>query len=258
MYEILIKELTRSIIKEDLDRKKIVLSFLKEYFGKDKALRKELDLYKTLTESKQIPTKTAEKIFFEIKERYKTFNKKEMFNQQTKLIKNINKRLSKKVFDNFVPEYKKLASISQYLNEELTVKQKVFLEEKILMYMCENEEVVEKQYKSTDKLVFKKFVENFNNLYSENLLEEQRVLLQNYVSSGQNNSLDLKIYLNEELGRIKDKITSIIKKDDFDDKTKNKLNKIYQNINNLKTKKINSKEIKDIMKVQNLIHEATK
>ena len=54
-----------------------------------------------------------------------------------------------------------------------------------------------------DNLVFKTFSKKFNDKYSGNLFVEQKVLLSKFASSFSDNGLELKVYLNEEVSRLK-------------------------------------------------------
>jgi hypothetical protein len=57
-----------------------------------------------------------------------------------------------------------------------------------------------------DDVVYATFVQKFNEKYSDVLLSEQKELLTRYISSFADNSLELKLYLNEEIGRLKLKL----------------------------------------------------
>ncbi len=48
LYESLIKEFTIAIIKKDNERQDTIKNILKEFFSKNKPLKKELDIYNTL------------------------------------------------------------------------------------------------------------------------------------------------------------------------------------------------------------------
>ncbi len=65
--------------------------------------------------------------------------------------------------------------------------------------------------KHVDSLAYKSFVKRFNESYGQ-LNESQRSLLVTYINSFQDNGLEMKIYLDEELSRLKSAIASI--KDD--------------------------------------------
>ena len=60
--------------------------------------------------------------------------------------------------------------------------------------------------KTMDNLVYKTFANKFNKEYSTGLIKEQKELLAKFISSFSNNGLDLKFYLNEEIGRLKKEV----------------------------------------------------
>ena len=78
-----------------------------------------------------------------------------------------------------------------------------------------------------DNLVYKTFVEKFNKSYGDSLLGEQKSLLNNYIMSFADNGLQLKMFLNEEIPRLKNAVNEKL------DKTK----------------------IEQILKIQNLVKE---
>ena len=51
LYETLMRELTKSILSKDANNKRSLIKIIKEHFGKDSILIKELRLYKTLYET---------------------------------------------------------------------------------------------------------------------------------------------------------------------------------------------------------------
>ena len=51
--------------------------------------------------------------------------------------------------------------------------------------------------------IYKSFVKRFNQEYSDKLLPSQKELLNKFVTSFHNNGLELKNYLNEEVGRLR-------------------------------------------------------
>ena len=101
LYESLVKELTKSVVQNNAERKKIVLSILKEYFKSDSILGKELTLYKDVLDSRELDFPTAEKILHEAKMVYWSgFKNKEVYDEQSKVINKVNKDLSKNTFSN--------------------------------------------------------------------------------------------------------------------------------------------------------------
>ena len=86
LYEILVRELTKSIIKKNEKRKALVLSILKEHFKKGAVLQKELQLYKDTVTSEGMDLYTAEKYIFETKSAYQKLGKEEIFEEQSAVI----------------------------------------------------------------------------------------------------------------------------------------------------------------------------
>ncbi len=73
VYEALIRELTKSIIKQNSNRKNKIVSIIKEHFSEGTELSKELTLYRNIYETTNIPKKTAEKLMLETKLAYTNF-----------------------------------------------------------------------------------------------------------------------------------------------------------------------------------------
>ena len=113
LYEAIIKEVAKTIVSGDRERKEKLIRFLKENFSKGKVLKKELDLYKALGETSGVDLYTAERLIQETRKEYSNLDKKTIFEAQTSLIDSINKNYGKEVFSNFVPNYRNLATIAQ-------------------------------------------------------------------------------------------------------------------------------------------------
>ena len=114
LYECLIKELTKAIVREDKKRQSITKKILKEFFNKNSELRKELNLYNSLLDSKELNESFSRRFLEETKKDFLGLDRKEIFNSQTKLINVINQQLGHNVFSNFIPNYKNLASVGLY------------------------------------------------------------------------------------------------------------------------------------------------
>ena len=132
IYEALVRELTKCIVSKDEKHREIIASLVREHFAKGTLLRQELDLYKALYETKHLELHMCEKLIYEVKRSHNTLDRQKIFKEQTELIDKINKRLSKNVFGNFVPNYKSLATISQILNPDVSVKHRVLLENNLV------------------------------------------------------------------------------------------------------------------------------
>tara|TARA_Y100000034_G_scaffold127258_1_gene179781 strand:- start:1166 stop:1981 length:816 start_codon:yes stop_codon:yes gene_type:complete len=255
LYEILVRELTKSIIKKNKKRKSNVLSILKEHFKKGTILQKELQLYKDTLTSEEMDPHTAEKYIFETKAAHQRLDKGEVFREQSEVISKINKFLSKSVFSNFVPNYKDLATLSQLFDEDVTVKNRVLLEKKIIADLISTSKE-KKVMKSIGNLAYKTFIEKFNSQY-EGLLEEQKQLLNHYIISFSNDSIDLKIYLNEEITRLIEIVDSSLELDEIKEDTNmtDSTKKVLDLIAGIKLKPINESTIRQVLKIQGLARE---
>ena len=132
LYETLVVELTKSIVKKNQKRKEQISEMLKTHFDQGTMLRKELDLFKALLETDGLDMKTSERLLTEAKRQYTSLNKERIFEEQSELIKKINTTLSKGVFSNFMPNYKDLATIGQIFSDSTPIKSRVLLENKVV------------------------------------------------------------------------------------------------------------------------------
>ena len=261
LYESLVRELTKAVVAKDAERKGVIISIIKEFFNKGNVLAEELSFYKALNETKKLDPYTAEKMLVESKRGHASLEKKDIFAEQSRLISVINKKLPDTFFSNFVPNYKSLATIYQIFNaqeDQLPVKTCVLLEKTILERMILNEvkQSTTKEMVPVDNLVYKSFTKKFNSEYT-NLLKEQQELLNKYITSFSDNGLDLKLFLNEELGRLKktinDSFNRPLMKED-----KNMVKKakdVLSLMENYKQKPINEKMLKQVLKIQELAKE---
>tara|TARA_R100001443_G_scaffold105715_1_gene114820 strand:+ start:413 stop:1246 length:834 start_codon:yes stop_codon:yes gene_type:complete len=258
LFESLVREMTKAVINKDMDRKQKVLAIIKEHFQKGSELSKELEIYKSVLDNESIESKLAEKVIVEAKSQHTSLDKEKIFVEQSALINVVNKELSKDTFSNFVPNYKNLATLYQIFNTKLAPKKKVILENSI----CEHISIKEEEQKAvaqvpSDKLVLNTFINKFNEAYSENLSEQQQNLLNKYVTSFVDNGIELKLFLNEEIARLRSTIKSSISNDDFaeDNVLQEKTSKLLETIDDFKNKTIDSKLIKKILKIQHLAEE---
>ena len=254
LYEALIRDLTKSILSKDAERQKVLVGVLREHFKKGALLARELELYRTIAEATSLPASTAQRLLNEIKYERSKIDDQGLFDEQTSLIKRINKRLSKDVYANFVPHYKSLATIAQLFNPAVSIKKRVILEENLVRRISTGSGVEE--LRTADNVVYGAFIKRFNETYS-GLFEEQQKLLSAYVSSFADNGLDLKIYLNEEIGRLKTRISVAMNETEIkeDESMTNKTQEILTLLEGFGTKEINPSLLKKVLKIQNLVRE---
>jgi hypothetical protein len=256
LYEALIKQLTKAALREDAVSKKEITKILKTFFKNGTLLKEELDLYRALYETKKVGEKEAEKILQEVKRVYSSLGRPQIFQTQSKLISQMNKSLEKSVFSNFVSNYKTIASISQIFDEKVPIKNKVLLERQIINSMIGKKINKEDVTKKLNSVELKLFSKRFNSTYN-NLLKEQQILLRKFINSFQDNGLELKIYLNEELGRLRDKIKDSlsIKVVSEDSEMIQKTERVLEIIDSFKGQLINKNMLDKILKIQVLAKE---
>lgn len=256
IYEALIKEATVSIIKQDHDRKEKVVSIIKKHFVNDTPLFKDLECYRSLYEEKYNNKDTANRILNEVKAQRRLIDPDGLFKQQTAIIHDINKELTPEVFNNFVPNYRCLATIEQILSLKTAPKNRIMLENEILeMLIPINESKT--SMPTIDNITYRQSVKLFNEKYEQKLLKEQKDLLTHYVTSFTDNSLSLKIFLNEEIERLKNKLTEALEisyiKEDKD--MLSKTNNVIQKLNNFAKKTIDEDVLRTVLKTQSLVEE---
>jgi|TARA_R110002020_G_scaffold66983_5_gene175885 hypothetical protein len=257
VYEALVRELTKSAIKNDLNKLNKIKNIIKEHFTRDSLLKKELGIYKSLYETSGMNKGSAEKMIMEARLEYSRLDKSEIFKEQSSLIKVINRSLSSSVFSNFVPNYKNLASLYSIFNDAVDVKQKVMLEEKLLESITAIKTTTKEEKDPIDNLVYKSFVKRFNEKYENQLNEGQKSLLTKYVTSFVDDGLELKMAMNEEIGALKTRIKSALAKPVVakDKDLLAKTNKVIEILEDYKNKEVDLVMVEEVLKMQSLIEE---
>ena len=252
LYEVLVKSLTVATIKQDLELVSEIKNQILNFFTVDKVLGKELRAFRNIYETIKADVYTAQRLIAESKKDFNAINKTTSFNEQTKLINWMNKRLGQEVFNQFVPNYKTLASISQIFASETDTKTRVLLERNILGLMVKTTQEVVKETKMEplDNLSYKTYVNKFNEKYGD-LLEEQKQLINNYVLSFQDDGSMFRLFLYNELDRIKESIKNAVVEDDL----KEYLNKTLTLIESFKTKPLDEEAFEKILKLQAIAKE---
>lgn len=259
LFETLVKELTKAVVYGQKDRQKTISGLIKEHFRKNGPLDRELTLYKQIYETKQFPQNSAEKLLDQVKDEHDNLNETEIYNEQSKLISKINKVLGMQVYNNFVPNYKTIATISQIFNNKIEPRKRVLLESELLEHITGKQEEKKDEYKPVNNFVYSKFVEKFNETYGKTLLNEQKELLSRYMRHHEDD-IDLKIYLNEEISRLKSCVNQareheIIKENND---IGNKVKLMQETLSNLKIERVSEELIKKIMLIQEFVSEVQK
>ena len=255
VFEALSREATVAIIKGDQARKEKVVSIVRKHFTGDSLLKKDLECYRSLYENQNLDETTSKKIVEAVLAAKRLIDPDGLFKQQTEVINDINKELSPQTFNNFVPNYKSLATIAKMFNTN-SPKQKVMLEAKILEGMVGgiNTEVLEPM----DSLTFTTFTKKFNQKYDDSLLQEQKELLNHYISAFSHDDLETKIYLNRELGRLKKSLLEAVDTEEIanDSEMVRKTHAVRERLESLsKDTTLNESTLLTIMRTQELVKE---
>ena len=258
LYEILVRELVKSAMKKDEGRKKTTIDVMKRFFNADAPLGKELKVYKALYETTNLSAIDAERLLIEAK---RTFfgtgfvTPEQVYDEQSQLIATINKKLSPSVFTNFVPNYKSLATIQQVFSKDVSIPNRIMLERKILDDLSAKKLIVEKKEDKVkiNDLAIKTAVKIFNKKY-ENLSENQKILISKFLVKNEETEADLKLFVAEELSRIKNKLSSSLTIKEFQEDAimKNKAQKTLLLIEEVLKNEIGEEEASLILKLQEL------
>ena len=255
VYEALVREATVAILKEDNERKEKAVSIIKRHFHPQSVLKQDLECYRSLYENQNLDQTISQKILKEVRMQKHMIDPANLFKQQTALIHDVNKELSPEVFNNFVPNYKSLATIDQMFSVKTSPKNKVILEGEIVKGMTTATEKTESLV--IDNVTFRTFVGKFNDKYENGLLQEQKDLLTRYITSFSDNSLELKMYLNTEIGRLKTKLTEAANVDEIknDKDMLGKTKQIVEKLESFAKSDVNENVLMTVLKTQSLVEE---
>ena len=255
IYEMLSREITKSILAQDFNKKESIISLVKQHFSPGSPLLEELRLYRTLLETTNLQKNLAEKIVCETRAAHARLDRTQLFDAQSKIIADINKKIGQEAWSNFVPNFKSLASINAIFNSKTSIKKRVLFEQAIANRMSAPNTTSSghQNLKSVDSLVYRSFIEKFNDKYGD-LLSEQKDLLNRYITSFVDDGLELRVYLNEELSRLKGLLNE---KTEAPNETliEEKLKEVVSYLEGLRRRDLNEEDLHKILKTQQLAEE---
>jgi hypothetical protein len=108
-----------------------------------------------------------------------------------------------------------------------------------------------------DKVLYQTFVNKFNSKYADELLDEQKELLGHYISSFMDNALQLKMFLNEEVMRLRVKLEEAKDADEIksDKEMLNKTNQVIEKLDSYSNETISEEVLMTVMRTQALVKE---
>ena len=260
LYEALVQELTKAVMEKKFDRKNQIVILMKESFSSNTQLGKELQIYRSLVEKElDLAEQDVKRIVVEARRMHESsIQADSLFDEQSALIKRINKNLGASVYNNFVPAYKDYATIAQLFSDKTSIKEKVLLENKIAERIKESDRE-SSLMEPIDNLTYKTFVKGFNEKYDSSLLEEQKEVLSRHIFSFADDGLSLKVFLNEEIERLRDVVSGSLKLQEIksDNNMVSNTNKVLQIIASFKERQIDNQYLSEVLKIQKLAWEVS-
>jgi len=254
IYESLVRELTKAIVAQNVTRRNDILDILKENFVAGGPLMEELGLYRILVETKNTQPVIAEKLLHETKVAHRQIDTDGLFGAQSKVIGDINKHLGATLWNNFVSNYKSLASINAIFNGKTPVKKKVLFEQAIIDSMVSPKNTNQQKMKPVDNLVYRSFIAKFNDKYNT-LLEEQKEFLNKYIVSFADDGAEFNLYLNQELGRLKKALYESVTTNEDGGLIRDKTEAVLNYLEEFRTRQLEQADFQKILQVQELIRE---
>lgn len=248
VYEALVNELTKARAVGDNERSEAAIGILKKYFGKGTNIHEEYLVYKDLCDS---PCEFSREEYERLIDESKSYLKESVDRQRLKeekdsLIAAINRKLGSAVFNNFIPHYRRLASLGQILDESTRPAARVKLRG-VLYESLKPESKDEHTLRPLDSFEFKVFCETFNEEYSD-FLPEQRELLTRYVSAI-GDDVEYKMYLNREVGRLSGVLEG------YSGEHEEKIGKVLEVLAEMKERPVSDEDAATVLRVQKLVKE---
>ena len=220
LFELLVRQITSDTLN---NRESKAVDILKNNFNNN-AIAKEYKIYKAILTNKNLSEGKANIVIESAIQAHKKLNKSLLNNQKYKLISQIKENYDiEEFFKSKIDNYKTLASVymlfEMYQSESIDPQNEVKFKFSIMEDICDGKKEAKKdpvleEYESFDKgtkaLVYKLMVQKFNEKYSE-FNASQRRLLKEYINSITTPET-FKDYVNEELGKLKTKLTTLSKK----------------------------------------------
>jgi uncharacterized protein YicC (UPF0701 family) len=149
-----------------------------------------------------------------------------------------------------------MASVDAIFNPKTSIKKKVLFEQAIVDTMSEKPEAAPiDTLRPLDTLAYGSFIKKFNNKY-DSLLQEQKDLLTRYVTSFADDGFELRIYLNEELKRLKQSLDNSSESSN-PPMVEQKIEEVVNYLEGFRKREFTEKDLNKILKTQELVCELT-
>jgi len=265
LYELLVRNMTRSLMTEDLKKVNELKILIERHFKKNTELYKEYKIFSALSidlnENKN--KNIAKSLIKESKRLSLDINTRKLEKEKSSLIKSINYTFGKKFYFEHIPNYVNLATIQIALNEwkkkSYDIQKTVLLEEKIVNNLMNTKENNYEDLKSdidkskSDQIVMNIMTKKINEKY-KNMSESQKNLIKSYAFYYENDHKKLQNHLSEQKA-LSIQLLEKFKKENHNEFLKNKVNQVLKNINVINENKIDDSTIIKFLTISQLITE---
>lgn len=269
IYELLVRNMTRNLISENLENVEKIKKLIERHFHKNTELYKEYKIFNALssndfsqTEKKDI----AKSIIEESKRLTKKIDTVNLEKEKSKLIRDINYKFGKKFYFEHVPNYVNLATIQIAINEwkknSFDIEKTVMLEQKLIDNLLNSKKIesyeelkenVDNQ--NSDRIVMNIMTKKLNEKYS-NMSDDQKNLIKSYAFYYESNKDKLKSYLST----MKSNSITLLENFKHNEKDQNsylisKVDDVMKNIQRIDENKIDDETIIKFLTLTQLINE---
>jgi len=269
LFELLVRQITLEVLNGD--KTETAKNIVKEFFGPNTELNKELRLYDILLKEKYTSETKADRLVETVCDAHAKLNQSVLSKEKFNLIKEVSAKFDIEQFlSSPISNYKVLASIykvfeskresgydiKDIFNSKVTLIENITSKPSQKLQPTEDKKLIE-SYKQQDKdlrlLTYKILVETFNKKYT-NLDDSQKNLLKEYINNI-TNTTKFKDYVSAELPKIVAELKSI--KSKVEDKvTTIKLSETISVLEKMKMGKgVSDNQVSSIMLSYELIKE---
>ena len=268
LFELLVRQIASDTLA-NTDSKAVKI--VKKFFHNSE-MAKEHKLYHTILTAPRLSEGKAEVLVNTTTELAKKLNKEQLLKEKYNLIKEVKKHYNlESFFKSKVNNYKTLAAAytlfesamenkfvepKQLVLNKLTLLEHITKKQLVENKESEVEQILAKEDKNVRILAYRMLIEKFNSKYST-LSDRQKAVLKEFINNISNPE-HLKVYINENLNKVKTELTDLVNK--VDDKTTQiKLNEVITLIKPISAKSsVKDEHLVSLLQYQQLAEEIKK
>jgi hypothetical protein len=268
LFELLVRQIASDTLA-NTDSKAVKI--VKKFFHNSE-LAKEHKLYHTIVTAPRLSEGKAEVLVNTTVDLAKKLNKEQLLKEKYNLIKEVKKHYNlESFFKSKITNYNILAAAytlfesamenkfvepKQIVINKLTLLEHITKKQLIKEEITEVAEALNKEDNNVRLLAYRILIEKFNNKYA-NLSDRQKLVLKEFINNISNPE-HLKIYINENLDKVKKELVFLVKK--VDDKTiEIKLNEVISLIKPISNKSsVKDDHLVTLLQYQQLAEEIKK